>query len=781
MSKSRQTYEAEVSALRLEQAKIEEEYKNEIVNKEKEYKTVERYSSEQFEQFKNQRESETARYKAQIEKIQEENRALELEIKGIENRHPQIIKAKNEEIVNLEKQIAERSAFYKLEQEKAEKDIVNYQLKSEEKTVKLRENIEAVRAKYKIEQEEVNKKYIALRLELERKLKDKKDELVNEEKAYFEQKVKLEKQKNELSESLRNLKAVSQEQLRQKEKEIIGLQSELFEKEKAWEQNWQQKEKEFAQEKALLIGQIENLNSRLKEEEESLGRKVLEKENEIESVREQYDIRLKKLDDEMSSKKVTWEQTNTSFSSQVLGLNEQLNNMQKSYEEAIGLKEKELSVLKSNLEFWELRSKTNEEKRIETWEEEKASLESSIKDATLKLNSLEKDYKNLIEEKERVLQKINEEAQRNENEKDNQWKHVESELKKQNEHLKNEVELWQQRIKEETTTSESRMKTLEREIERLKLEGSLKDTVIHSEQQKMDREYRKMQQKLKDDLMALEHRMAEEQEEWLGRVRIKEEEIDTLKVRLALREERRLNEVKRREEEVKRAIKELEDNLVSMQDDYNKNIPNKKERVETLQQEMAALLKIVGEKDRQWKEKQETKNKSVLEAYGYLSADIKKLEEDLDVEGQKLYQLFTAKEKQIQSLTMQMSAKESELVGEREYTQEVVGSLRSKTEEFKRILKNSAGRAEIDRTDDLSKSFESAIDYFNTEKYKEAKDALSKIIYTHPEFSGAYKYMALCQWNLGQKHEAIATAEKALEIEPHNEELISWIKSIKNN
>jgi len=62
-----------------------------------------------------------------------------------------------------------------------------------------------------------------------------------------------------------------------------------------------------------LLAQIDNLNSRLKEEEESLGRKVHEKENEIESVREQYDIRLKKLDDEMSSKKVNWEQTKYQF------------------------------------------------------------------------------------------------------------------------------------------------------------------------------------------------------------------------------------------------------------------------------------------------------------------------------------------------------------------------------------------------------------------------------------------------------------------------------------
>jgi len=111
----------EVNALRAEQVKLEEEYKNEIINKEKEYKTIERYSTEQFEQFKSQKENEITRCKTQIEKLQEENRALELEIKGIENRHPQIIKAKNEEIASLEKQIAERSAFYKLEQKSRER------------------------------------------------------------------------------------------------------------------------------------------------------------------------------------------------------------------------------------------------------------------------------------------------------------------------------------------------------------------------------------------------------------------------------------------------------------------------------------------------------------------------------------------------------------------------------------------------------------------------------------------------------------------------------------
>ncbi|MCB4791983.1 MAG: tetratricopeptide repeat protein [Elusimicrobia bacterium] len=780
VDKAKQDYEKEISNLKLEQARIEAEHKDMLESQENDFKAIEKYSLEQLEQFKKQKEDEINRSRNQVSKLQDDMRGLELEISSIQNSHPQILKTKSDEISNLEKQISDRSVFYAREQEKAEKDIENYQKRSEERILKLREGIESLKAKFKIEQDDLNKKYMELRQELEKKNKDKKEELISEEKIYFEQKVNLEKQKNELLESLKNTKTISQEQLRQKEKEILALQSELSQKEKAWEQSWQIKEKEFSAEKAGISDEIENLAKRSKEEEEIYGKRLQEKEAEIEQLRTQYDIRLKKLEDEISHKKVAWEQTNTGLSSQVMGLTEQLASMQKNYEEAITLKEKDLSVLKSNLEFWELRSKTNEEKRLAAWEDEKLSLENRIKESSLKLSSFEKEYNALIEEKSKIATRINEEARITEQDKLNQWKQFEAGLTAQHDHLLKEVEAWQERIKKETIVSDDKIKALEREVDKMKLEASLKDTMIQSDQQKMEREHRKVQQKLKEELMALEHRMAEEKEDWLSKLRLKEEEIETLKVRLTMREERRQNEINKREEEVKRIIKELEYSLTAIQDDYNKKIPEKKDRIDTLQEQLNSILKEIETKEKQWKEKQENRNRALNEGYAGLMKDIGKLESELEQESKKMNELIMAKEKQIENLAVQMTAKENDLVVERSFTQEIITELKFKSEEFKRVFKKHTSSQSINKADEIGKLFEACIEYFNSEKYAEAKDNLENIIKAEPDFSGAYKYLALCYWNLGQKEEALNTAQKALLLEPENEELTNWIKSIKN-
>ena len=57
----------------------------------------------------------------------------------------------------------------------------------------------------------------------------------------------------------------------------------------------------------------------------------------------------------------------------------------------------------SNLEFWALRSKTEEEKRLFSWDEEKLVLETEIKEISKQLNALQKQYLSDFNKKEKIL------------------------------------------------------------------------------------------------------------------------------------------------------------------------------------------------------------------------------------------------------------------------------------------------------------------------------------------------------------------------------------------
>ena len=126
-------------------------------------------------------------------------------------------------------------------------------------------------------------------------------------------------------------------------------------------------------------------------------------------------------------------------------------------------------MLRSNLEFWELRAKGEEEKRINTWEEEKVTLETEINEKQKKINEIQKEYSSKIEDKEKMLLNIQTEFGIKEEEHSNGWKALESELISKRDALLSDISAWEKRIKDETEAAGTKNKELEREIERLNL------------------------------------------------------------------------------------------------------------------------------------------------------------------------------------------------------------------------------------------------------------------------------------------------------------------------
>ena len=56
---------------------------------------------------------------------------------------------------------------------------------------------------------------------------------------------------------------------------------------------------------------------------------------------------------------------------------------------------------------------------------------------------------------------------------------------------------------------------------------------------------------------------------------------------------------------------------------------------------------------------------------------------------------------------------------------------------------------------------------------------MTEIIKIQPDFTGAHQDLALCFLQLGDKAMAKKSAETALALEPQNEELKNWIKTLE--
>jgi tetratricopeptide (TPR) repeat protein len=124
-----------------------------------------------------------------------------------------------------------------------------------------------------------------------------------------------------------------------------------------------------------------------------------------------------------------------------------------------------------------------------------------------------------------------------------------------------------------------------------------------------------------------------------------------------------------------------------------------------------------------------------------------------------------------------MADKEEALLDERDFTRGILEELHHKAAEFKSLLKKKGPKKE--RTGNIE-LFEKAVALYHEKDYAAAAGKLEHITGIYPEFAGAYQYLALCHWNQGNKGEAQKNAARALELDPHNEELKSWLESLNS-
>jgi len=766
-------------SLQEERRMRESEFERAIAAKQQECGGLEEEIASRQQSYSEKKRQERERAQDEIEKINSGIRLLEESRAQLEREYPRELALRTDEIAALEKQIRSREDFYARQQSLAEKGLENFQRRAERRLGQIRFSLAQVEEKRQAALLALQDKMSALSADMERREKERREEFEREARVFAEEKYRLERQKAELEESFNALQSQSREQLRQSSQEIMALQSELAEKEKTWEQGWKQKEQELAAEKAVLSQELETLGARLNEEEALAKQRIGEKEGEITHFQNQYTVRLNDMIADITSKKHSWEEANSRLKEQVDELIKNSEELHKTWDATRDTRDKELTALKSNLEFWELRVKAEEDKRLTEWDEEKHALETRIKETADALALEQKTLSAAIEEKERALARLHDESRQDEDRKQSQWKETESLLLAERERLAADVAGREKEAREESAKIEKEKKDLDHEIERLKLESALKETERQSQRHRAERDRRRMQRKLEEQLSSLQRRLSEEKEQWATKLHSRDEEIKTLQVRLVMREERRQAEIKRRHEEIDKALASLSGDLSAIAGKREKIEPAAREEIERRAAELEKIRTELEAKEKQWREKHVAKQAALEVMSAGLTKELADMEEQLEAESRRLAQRFEIKQKQIENLNATMIEKENELILERECTQDFIIQLRQKTDELKRQVKRNMAAPESGRDDKTAAIFDEAIALYQKTDYAAALEKLALVVQRQPRFAGALQYMALCHLHRGDAENARRLAERAFEIEPHNEQLKEWIESLK--
>jgi tetratricopeptide (TPR) repeat protein len=415
------------------------------------------------------------------------------------------------------------------------------------------------------------------------------------------------------------------------------------------------------------------------------------------------------------------------------------------------------------------------------WEKEKFSLEEKVKHVTEQISSLQHDSAGKLAEREKQLNSDKESARLAEESSLAQWRETETMLSGQRDSLMQEVSSWEKKIKDETAQYEKESRELDKDIEKLKLESALKDAGIQASRHKLERDWFKALRRLEGQLETVSRRYVEEKDSWTGRIHLVEEEINTFKVRLGMREDRRQAEITRRQDELRKIINELENEVKGMYARYSDAVLGKKEWVTKRSRQLEELRAQLAEKENVWQREQAAKEASLTGVFEQFGSDLSDMEKSLKEETNKFEKLLSLKQKQLQNIMAQMAGKEEELVREREFSQNTLSTLHTKAAEFKQQIEAELRALSAGKQEQRShvRIFDEAMELYSQQNFGAALERLEALVRQHPRFPGALQYMALCSFEQGKLTEAVQFAERAFELDGSNESLKEWISQLK--
>ncbi|MBN1824106.1 MAG: tetratricopeptide repeat protein [Endomicrobiales bacterium] len=767
-------------ALREEKIRYEQDSHKILKEKEEELSKINTEYQERRLIWQKEKSELESRLNNEIIQLKNDINELSLAKGKHEAEYPAAIEMKNREISQLHKQLQDKEYEYTSRISRAERMEMNFRKRTEKRLQVLKDESEKVQSGLKEAISSMELKYRENKQEYDKHIGSLNDEIARVKNELTEEKSRLEKQKYELETVVKDTEERMKNEFRYKEKEFITLQNSFIEKQRAWEDDWNQKEGIYSQEKKLLVEEYEKAKNITLQEQEKLSVKLAEKEKEISDLKSSAEKTLENMTVEYSKSKSIWEENNNALAKKITELEDSFSALKNKWSETHMAKERELSALRSNIDFWEMKSRAEQEKHALAWEEERNAIEIRIKEESEVLEEFRKKSAIQLEEKQKALQNVKEQYEKVEKEKLVQVKEMEAKYSDERERLVNETESLKKITKEETDKAEKAIRELARELEKTKLESVLKDTVRLSDAQKYESKWRKTQRSLEEELREIRRKLEDEKALVSRNIKLRTEEINTLQVRMTLREERRQAEISRRQEETRRIVSALEAELKEAESKYKKEVPEKKGELSGLKGQLKALKEEAASKEDAWQKARFEKESETQKLFETFASELKKAEDALVQESRRYEELLQLKEKQVHNLFEMVKSKEGSLMAERDFTQEMLLSLRARADEIEAGLRNTyaAGR---DQKEVLSSDFESAIETFNKKDFQKTEQILKNILKKKPDFAGAYQYLALCYWNMGNKAEAKKMAEKALELEPHNAELKLWIENIKEN
>jgi len=182
-----------------------------------------------------------------------------------------------------------------------------------------------------------------------------------------------------------------------------------------------------------------------------------------------------------------------------------------------------------------------------------------------------------------------------------------------------------------------------------------------------------------------------------------------------------------------------------------------------------------------WNKMRAEKEKKIALAVSVAEQDMEEMEKVIAREKEALQQILKRKDEYMTLLMEDMLQKEEFIKEQRDETREMQKYIKEKKEELeagigilgKDIVTGNATKGSV-----AIDEFKKAVKHYESKQYEKAIIQFEPLISNIEYRAEVLKYMSLSEWALGNKNEARKYAKEALNADPLNQELETWLKDI---
>lgn len=591
------------------------------------------------------------------EYIKSEIENLHNETAKIQKDAPSLIAEKEEQINQMRSAIELFETRMTQEQHTAESSLEQFKKHMEYKITRAASILDKARSGWNREFQLRSEERTQLQNALEERERKLQADIAEKQKLHETDVLELKKQQEGLNRQFEKQRQAYEKQELSYAEAIAGLQNQIAQKEADFNARTVSLEQRKQIEKTRLLNVLNNLRETLKTEQERHTNKQAAHAAAIERLQGESREHIQELTGSGELRTDMLQQENLNLREHVAGEQKRMEfNIQTWKDQEIKYRE-EKTAIERRIQQLEKNMNIQQERQYGTYVLETTELNQQVKEMESHLKKTNNEYRELIEKQNWELECLQVKEKRKAEQAKELWLDRETQFAAEKQELENEQRGLIQQMQKSAESAERKRQELIGAIKALRKDVPRKQEFADSLMHKRDREYKKLIQPLQEKISKIRSSMAADMKMYKDKLTDRDDQIKTLQLRLAWRDERQQASESRRQKEIDKTREQLNKEIDILRMKSHKTSIKQDRSFEPIVRDFEKLNQDLGHTEYRL-EAEKTANEEVRKGRFAIESEINRIEQRLPQDMAQHITLLDLKAKEIRELNREVLQKE---------------------------------------------------------------------------------------------------------------------------